>query len=212
MPRFREKSQSDCAAGQGAIAADVEGKNGGLISVLITAGIILAGIIIVAIFREDINGYGIELMHRYGSDRIDIVLFLVTAVSSSPICLPVWQYVLIGIALGYNVVRLAVIMALGSASGSLITYFFGRYFGQTGFVAKRFPGAREHPWVQGRSRLYVTLALFLGTASPIPFDILYFACGIKKYPPLLLFAACASGRIIRYLYLGYGFDFFSAWF
>jgi membrane protein YqaA with SNARE-associated domain len=182
-----------------------DGKNNGLMSILLTAGIIIAGIVIVAIFKEDINNIGLYLINRYGRQYIDIILFVLTAISSSPICLPVWQYVLIGTTMGYSVIRLALIMAFGSALGSLVTYYTGRLFGNSKFFRKRFPNAEKNRWVHGRSRLYVTLALFLGTASPIPFDILYFACGVKKYPPLLLYTANTLGRLIRYTYLGYGF-------
>jgi len=184
-------------------------KYAGLFSILITGAIIIAGIVIVAIFKEDINAFGTYLLERYGNRGIDIILFLLTAISSSPLCLPIWQYVLVGTAMGYHVIRLAIIMALGSALGSLITYYVGRYFSNRRFFKKTFPNAEKNRWVHGRSKLYVSLALFLGTASPIPFDILYFACGIKKYPPLLLYLVNASGRLVRYIYLGYGLNYLS---
>lgn len=186
----------------------VEGKNrksNGLISVLLTASIIIAGIVIVAIFKEDINNIGLYLIENYGQRNIDIILFTLTAISSSPVCLPVWQYVLVGTTMGYSVPHLAAVMALGSALGSLVTYYMGRLFGKSRFFMRRFPDAGKHRWIHGRSRLYVTIALFLGTASPIPFDVLYFACGIKKYPPWLLYIANTLGRLVRYIYLGYGF-------
>ncbi len=190
---------------------DSKPQKGGAASILITAAIILAGMIIVAVFREDINRYGVGLMESYGRDKVDIILLLLTALSCSPICLPVWQYVLVGVAMGYGVVHLAVTMAIGAALGSLITYYIGRCFGQTRWVARRFHRAADHPWIRGRSKWYVTAIMFLGTASPIPFDVLYFACGIKKYPALLLFVTCAAARFVRYVYLGYGFDFFTSW-
>ncbi len=189
--------------------ADITNKNSGLISILITAGIIIAGIVIVAIFKDDINNFGVYLLERYGRNSIDLILFALTAISSSPLCFPVWQYVLIGTAMGYHVIRLAIVMALGSALGSLITYYVGRYFSNSRFFKKVFPNADKHRWIHGRSKLYVTIALFLGTASPIPFDILYFACGIKKYPAYLLYIVNTGGRLVRYIYLGYGFYFFS---
>ncbi|UCD17002.1 MAG: VTT domain-containing protein [Candidatus Zixiibacteriota bacterium] len=184
--------------------------NGGYLSLLVTIGIVVAGITIVAVFREDIGSYGMKLIKHYGYRWIDVILFALTAISASPICLPIWQYILVGIAMGYHVVRLAVVMALGSAVGSQITYYFGKYCGNTRFVKKRFPNASEHPWIAGRSRQYVSLLLFLGTASPIPFDILYFACGIKSYPPHLLYVINVSARFVRYLYLGYGLHFLSS--
>jgi len=185
-------------------------KTGGFTSIAVTVGIIIVGIAIVALFQEDINAFGMELMERYGQERIDLILFLLTAISCSPICLPVWGYVLTGVAMGYDVVHLAAVMALGSGVGSLITYYIGRYFATTKFVQKRFPTAVKHPWIEGRSRKYVTLILFFGTASPIPCDVFYLACGIKRYPALPFFIACIGGRFVRYLYLGYGFDFFSS--
>ena len=189
--------------------ADKAARSSGLISVLVTAGIIVAGIVIVAIFKDDINSFGAYLLERYGRNSIDLILFALTALSSSPLCLPVWQYVLIGTAMGYHVIRLAIVMALGSALGSLITYYMGRYFSNSRFFKKTFPNADRNHWIQGRSKLYVTIALFLGTASPIPFDILYFACGIKKYPAFLLYIVNTGGRLVRYIYLGYGFYYFS---
>ncbi len=191
---------------------DSPGKSGnGFISAAITAGIIIAGMIIVGIFKDDINNFGMDIMRRYGQTQVDIILYLITAISASPLVLPIWQYVMIGVAMGYGIVHLAIVMALGSATGSVITYYIGRYFGNSKFIRTKFPKAQNHPWVNGRSKWFVTAALFLGTASPIPFDILYFASGIKRYPVLLLFFACVGGRIIRYMYLGYGFDFFSRW-
>ncbi|MEW5922450.1 MAG: VTT domain-containing protein [Candidatus Zixiibacteriota bacterium] len=181
------------------------GKSNGLFSIITTAAIIIIGVVIVAIFKEDINNFGLYLINNYGQRNIDIILFLLTAISSSPICLPVWQFVLIGTTMGYSVIHLAAVMALGSALGSLVTYYMGRLFGNSRFFTKRFPDAGKNRWVHGRSKLYVTIALFLGTASPIPFDILYFACGVKKYPPGLLYIANTLGRLVRYTYLGYGF-------
>lgn len=198
-------------AGASVTSEKSSNKKSGLVSVLISVGIIIGGIVIVAIFQDEINAYGMALMQKYGRRQVDIILFLLTAVSASPLCLPIWQYVLVGTAMGYSVIRLSVVMALGSAVGSQITYYVGRYFGETKFVKRRFPNAGEHPWVQGRSRLYVSVLLFLGTASPLPFDVLYFACGIKRYPPHLLYVLTATARFIRYLYLGYGFTFFSSW-
>ena len=192
-------------------ADESSGRSGGLKSLAVTIGIILAGLVLVSVFRDDINAYGIRLMESYGRDKIEIILFLVTMISCSPICLPVWQYTLVGVAMGYSVPRLAAVMALGSAFGSVITYLMGRYFANNQWITRRFPKATNHPWVSGRSKWYVTLILFLGTASPIPFDVLYFACGVKRYPLALFLPACAAGRFVRYLYLGYGVDFFTRW-
>jgi membrane protein YqaA with SNARE-associated domain len=193
-------------------AATAADNKGGWLSVATTVAIILIGMLLVVLFQKDINRFGMGLIGRYGQGSLDIVLFLLTVISCSPICLPVWGYAVAGVAMGYNVIHLAIVMSLGSALGSLITYYLGRRFGESRFVKRRFPKAVEHPWIKGRSRFYVTVMLFLGTASPIPFDVLYLACGIKRYPPVLFYIANVGGRFIRYLYLGYGFVFFGSLF
>jgi membrane protein YqaA with SNARE-associated domain len=189
---------------------EIEGKKkgaGGLGSILVTIGIMLTGVIIASIFREDIHAYGMNIMENYGKEYVDLVLLLVTAISSTPLALPIWTYSLAGIALGYNIYRLAFVMGVGSALGSLVTYFMGRFFGQTEWVKKRFPKVVKHPWTHGKSRFYTTLVLFLGTASPIPCDVLYVACGVKKYPSILFLITMTAARFVRYVYLGYFFKY-----
>ena len=178
-----------------------------LMPVLVTAGIIVTGIIIIGLFKEEIKTFGVDLITRYGQGWVDVILFLLTAVSSTPLALPIWGYAQAGVALGYNVVRLASIMAVGSALGSMVTYAIGRYFGNSRFVLKRFPDVHKHPWTEGRSKKYVTLFLFLGTASPIPCDVLYAACGFKRYPAALFVVTMVAARFVRYMYLGYGFKY-----
>jgi len=182
-------------------------KKAELASVLVTIAIILCGIILTAIFKEDIQALGEHLMTAYGQDWVDGVLFLLTAVSSSPLALPIWAYALVGVSLGYGVLRLAIVMALGSATGSLITFMLGKYFGQSSWVKKRFPSVHKHPWTRGKSRWYVTLMLFLGTTSPIPCDVFYVACGVKRYPTLLFWVTMVAARFVRYCYLGYIFKY-----
>jgi len=181
-------------------------------SVLVTLFIIIAGIVLSSVFSEDIRYFGERLLVDYGQDWLDVILFLLTAVSSTPLVLPVWPYAVIGVSLGYNVVRLASVMAVGSATGSFVTFLLGRFFGKTAWMKRRFPDVLEHPWTRGKSRLYVTLILFLGTASPIPCDVLYAACGVKRYPILLFWVTMVAARFVRYIYLGYGFVYFREFF
>ena len=183
-------------------------KKGSWWSVAITAAIILFGMVITAIFKDDIFAFGQALMERYGQTQVDLILFLLTAISSSPLALPIWGYALVGVAMGYNVIHLALVMALGSATGSLVTFLLGRFFGGRDWTKRKFPKLHKHPWAHGRSRLMVTLFLFLGTASPIPCDVFYAACGLKRYPTLLFWITMVAARFVRYLYLGYGFDIF----
>ncbi len=185
------------------------GKKGNLMPIIFTAVIILAGIIIVGIYEEQISAFGTDLMTRYGQQWVDLILLLITFVSCTPLMLPVWCYALVGVALGYNVFRLAFVMAVGSASGSTVTYYLGRFFANRQWVHKRFPNLLNHPWAEGKSKMYVSWILFLGTASPIPCDVFYAACGAKQYPALPFFLLMVAGRFVRYIYLGYGFNFFS---
>ncbi len=179
---------------------------------LVTAVIILCGIILVAVFRNDINDYGVALLTRFGQGWVDVILFFVTALSCTPLMLPVWGYAVAGAAMGLSVVRLSAVMAFGSALGSYTTFAIGRYLSDRPWVMKRFPDLHKNRWTSGKSRLYVSLVLFFGTASPLPSDVVYAACGAKRYPTLPFLAIMVAARFVRYLYLGYGFLYFSDFF
>ena len=185
--------------------AEKPSKASGALSIVITLAIILCGVVLTAIFEEDIRSFGADLLTRYGQEWVDLVLFLLTAISSTPLALPIWAYTMVGVSLGYGVMRLAIVMALGSATGSLVTFLLGRYFGETAWLKRRFPKVKKHPWTYGKSRWYVTMMLFLGTASPLPCDVFYVACGIKRYPVVLFWVTMVAARLVRYIYLGYGF-------
>ncbi len=158
------------------------------------------------IFKEEIVNIGKTLLLTYGQDRIDIVLYLITTVSSTPLALPVWIYAILGSMLGFEPIRLIIIMGLGSMSGSTITYFIARYFGKSKFIKRNFPNIENHPWTEGRSFWVISLILFAGAASPIPFDILYAACGLKRYPILLFAPIVFIAFTIKFAYLFYGYD------
>jgi len=142
----------------------------------------------------------------YGQERIDFILYLITTVSSTPLALPVWIYAILGSMLGYEPLRLILVMGLGSMTGSTITYFIARYFGKSKFIRRNFPNIENHPWTRGRSIWVVSLILFTGAASPIPFDILYAACGMKRFPILLFAPVLFLAFLIKYAYLFYGYD------
>lgn len=172
--------------------------------VAITLLIIVSSTALVALFNDDLEAYGLSLMTRYGQNWIDLILLAVTAVSCTPLVLPVWGYVVLGVTMGYNVYRLAIVMAVGSALGSSVTYLIGRFFAEREWVKKKFPGILTNKWTTGRSRTYVALAIFIGTTSPIPCDILYAAAGAKQFPVWLFYLTTFGGRLIRYTYLGLG--------
>jgi membrane protein YqaA with SNARE-associated domain len=179
-----------------------------LIPAIVTAVIVVAGLVLTAAFKEDILAYGQYLMRTHSAVWVDWILLIISAVSSTPLALPIWAYTIVGIALGYHVVRLAAVMAIGSATGSLVTFMLGKYYGNSAWVRRRFPNLHKNSWTHGKSRTYVTLLLFLGTASPIPCDILYAASGAKLYPTSLFWVNMVAARFVRYVVMGYAFIYF----
>ena len=168
--------------------------------------IIITSIVLALIFREEIITIGKTLLINYGQDRIDFILYILTTVSSTPIALPVWIYAILGSMLGFEPIRLIIVMGLGSMTGSTITYYIARYFGKSKFIKRNFPNIENHPWTEGRSFWVISLILFTGAASPIPFDILYAACGLKRYPILLFVPIVLIAFIIKFAYLFYGYE------
>ena len=190
---------------------EAESKNW-LAAPLATLIIVLVGAVLVAIYRADINDYGVALLTRFGQDWVDIILFFVTAISCTPIMLPVWGYAVAGAALDISIVRLAAVMAFGSALGSYTTFMIGRYLGDRAWVKRRFPDLHKNHWTYGKSRTYVTMILFFGTASPLPCDVIYAACGAKRYPAIPFVITMVAARFVRYIYIGYGFVYISDFF
>lgn len=136
-------------------------------------------------------------MEEYGQSNLDLILFALTLISSTPLMLPIWGYCLIGMALGYSVWRLALVMALGSALGSFVTYWLSRFFGRHPWIVRKFSNSLQRKWTEGKSRRMVAWLLFIGTATPIPFDVMYVACGVKRFPwPLFLLLTCCA-RFVR---------------
>ncbi len=173
---------------------------------IITLLMIFTSIVLPLVYREEIIGIGHSLLLSYGQDRIDFILYFITTISSTPLALPVWIYAVLGSILGYEPLRLIIVMGLGSMTGSTITYFIARYFGKSKFVKQNFPIIENHPWTRGRSIWVVSLILFTGAASPIPFDIFYAACGMKRFPILLFAPVLFLAFLIKFAYLFYGYD------
>ena len=176
------------------------------LTILFALIVIVTSIILPFIYRDEIVGIGEALLMRYGQESIDLILYGLTTISSTPLALPVWIYAVLGSMLGFDPVRVIIIMGLGSMSGSTITYFLARYFGKSAFIKRNFPNIEKHPWTEGRSLWVISLILFIGAASPIPFDILYAACGLKRYPVLLFAPIVFVAFSIKFAYLFYGYD------
>ncbi|MFB3148177.1 MAG: hypothetical protein ACE10J_05880, partial [Thermodesulfobacteriota bacterium] len=116
------------------------------LSFAITVLMIITSIVLPLVFREEIISFGQTLLFSYGQERIDFILYLITTVSSTPLALPVWIYAVLGSMLGYEPLRLILVMGLGSVTGSTITYFIARYFGKSKFIRRNFPNIENHPW------------------------------------------------------------------
>jgi len=173
---------------------------------VVTAFMIITSIVLPLLFREEIVNIGQTLLLRYGQDRIDFILYLITTVSSTPLALPVWIYAVLGSMLGYEPLQLIIVMGLGSMTGSTITYFIARYFGKSNFIKRNFPNIKNYPWTEGSSIWVVSLILFAGAASPLPFDVLYAACGMKRFPMVLFAPILFLAFSIKFCYLFYGYD------
>ncbi len=175
------------------------------LALVVTVILILTSVIVPFLFRDEFLLFGRRLLTSYRQGKVDFILYFITMVSSSPAALPVWTYAAFGSLLGYEPVRLILVMSLGSMTGSSITYFLGRYFGTTGFVKRNFPDVGNHPWTRGRSIWVVSLILFGGAVSPIPFEVMYAACGMKRFPIAIFSPILFTAWAIKLSLVVFGF-------
>jgi membrane protein YqaA with SNARE-associated domain len=182
-------------------------------SIKIALGITLlmvgASSAVSVLYGERILDFGEGLITSYGQRNADVMLYLVTAASSSPLTLPVSAYAVLGTLLGYEPGRLITLIALGAVTGSSVSYLLGRCFGDAPFVRRRFPDVQNHRWTKGRSLSVVSLILFGGALSPIPVHPLYAACGMMRYPAALFIPIVFLGWWIRMGTLVMGIKFIS---
>ena len=167
------------------------------LAILATLAMVLASSAVSLIYGEKLLDFGEALLTSCGQRNTDIMLYLITAVSGSPITFPVTAYAVLGTLLGYEPGRLITLIALGAVTGSSVSYFLGRYFGDTPFVRRKFPEVQNHRWTKGRSLKVVSLLLFGGAMSPIPVHPMYAACGMMRYPAALFIPIVFLGWWIR---------------
>jgi membrane protein YqaA with SNARE-associated domain len=170
---------------------------------------LLASSVVSFLFGERLLDFGGSLITSYGQRNADVILYLITAASSSPLTLPVSAYAVLGTLLGYEPGRLVTLIALGAVTGSSVSYLLGRCFGDRPFVRRRFPDVQNHRWTKGRSLRVVSLMLFGGALSPIPVHPLYAACGMMRYPAALFIPIVFLGWWIRMGALVMGIKFIS---
>lgn len=145
----------------------------------------LASSAVSALYGEKLLDLGESILTSYGQRNADIILYLITAVSSSPLPLPVSAYAVFGTLLGYEPGRLISLIAFGAVTGSSVSYLLGRCFGKTPFVRRKFPEVENHSWTKGRSLKVVSLILLGGALSPLPAHPMFAACGMMRYPAVL---------------------------
>lgn len=176
---------------------------------LVTLGMMLTSSVISVLYGERFLELGEKLLTKYGQSNMDITLYLITAVSSSPLTLPVSAYAVLGTLLGLEPGRLITLMALGAMTGSTISYLLGRFFGNTPFVRRKFPEVSDRKWTEGRSLRAVSLILLGGAVSPIPVHPIYAASGMMRYPMALFISILFLAWWIRIGVVVLGIKFIS---
>lgn len=135
-------------------------------------------------------------MCTHDQRECDLIVFLLSAVSSTAVAFPVWTYAVYGKMIGYDPVRLILVISAGSTLGSYSTYIIVRFFGDMEFFRKRFPGIYDHKWAAGGSDLYLGIIIFAGSAFLLSVDMVYAFCGIKKYPGYLFNILVFLGKVV----------------
>jgi membrane protein YqaA with SNARE-associated domain len=179
------------------------------LAVAVTFVMMLASSGVSVLFGERLLDFGENILTSYGQANTDLMLYIVTAVSSSPLTLPVSAYAVIGTLLGYEPGRLITLIALGAVTGSSVSYLLGRCFGDTPFVRRRFPEMENHSWTRGRSLRVVSLILLGGAMSPVPVHPMYAACGMMRYPAALFVLIVFLGWWVRIGVVVMGIKFIS---
>ncbi|HVY55819.1 MAG TPA: VTT domain-containing protein [Thermodesulfobacteriota bacterium] len=167
------------------------------LAVAVTVVMVLVSSGVSVLFGERLLDLGEDILTSYGRTNTDIMLYLVTSISASPLTLPVSAYAVAGTLLGYEPGRLITIIALGAVTGSSVSYLLGRCFGDSPFVRRRFPEMENHSWTKGRSLKIVSLILLGGAMSPIPVHPMYAACGMMRYPAALFLLLVFLGWWVR---------------
>lgn len=166
--------------------------------------LILALILLSQIYKKQIVGIGNELLIKYHKSSIYFVLFILAAISSTLVPLPVWIYEYTYVALGYNYLEGAIIIGLGASVGSFSSYIIGRYFRYTSLFRKKFGHINMQKWEE-KSRIWIVFLLLFGIVSPVPMDVFYAISGIIRFPMLAFICYVSISRIFRYLLMGYIF-------
>lgn len=176
---------------------------------LVTASMMVTSSVISILYGERFLSIGGKLLTRYGQSYTDVMLYTLSAVSTSPLTLPVSEYAVLGTLLGFEPLRLITLMALGAMTGSSVSYLLGRFFGNMSFVRRRFQEVQDRKWTRRGSLRKLSLILVGGALSPIPVHPFYAACGMMRYPIELFTLILFFGWWVRIGIIVLGIKFIS---
>ncbi len=133
-------------------------------------------------------------------------LFLVQAISSASIFIPVPGYLAILVAgAKWNPIGVAISSGLGSAVGEFTGYLLG--VGGMKMIGERSERVRGYrPEIEAASRIftqYGSTAIFLFAATPLPFDLAGILCGTLGIEPGIFFAATLAGKTMKFLLVAF---------
>jgi membrane protein DedA with SNARE-associated domain len=133
-----------------------------------------------------------------------IGVFVVSAISTSTIILPLPGFAIIPIAaLMLNPFLVGIIGGTGAAVGELVSYGIGRGSGALTRKAKKDANVwfdRLEKWFE-KYNGFMIIVIF--SVTPLPFDIIGVFAGMIKYDIKKFFIATLIGRVILYLILAY---------
>lgn len=168
--------------------------------------IVVLTLVVPLIYQNEIITTSQSLLNSVGKKWFDFIIFLVSVIISTPLAFPVWSYAVYGKLMGYDTIRIVVLVSAGSTLGSYLTYMAGRFFTESRFVEKMLPEFRNNSWTYGRSVWFISFILFGGTLLPLPIDVVYAICGAKRYPQILFCMLVLAGKIITYYVIVTGWD------
>ncbi|MBS3054759.1 MAG: VTT domain-containing protein [Candidatus Aenigmarchaeota archaeon] len=146
------------------------------------------------------EGLALALLEQFGY----LGLFLVSAISSATIFLPLPGYLVIPIAATtLNPFLVGVVAGAGSAVGEMTSYGIGLGGRKLSGKAKKDLNAWFERLKNWFARYNGVAIIFAFSALPLPFDVMGLFCGAIKYDARKFFIATLSGKVMRYLILAY---------
>jgi len=149
----------------------------------------------------------LEVLFRFLiSEYSYLGLFLVEAISSASIFIPVPGYLAVLLAgAKLNPFGVAVASGLGSTVGELTGYLLG--MGGMKLIGDRSDYVRRHSSeLEAARRIfsrYGPSAIFIFAATPLPFDLAGILCGTLGFDLKIFFLGTFAGKTMKFLLLAY---------